>query len=492
MNPASFFLSWYRLPYALLMMLMALSSTRELVDRSAELGLRPSAPEAILNVVQDPYIVVVICMLFWAMWVGLTLSTHADPVVMLRHGSRTRWALAQCTSAVREASVVVGILLATALASSAGLPWTSSWTPAAAADLTGALLPLWTTSGVGVVPATLLQLLLTLCGMVAIFAAVMLVTQLPTRHREVILVLACTLAFMAPLALFKLPSGKTQSLITLIAARPAGWPVTPIVALLLLIALVLLVIRILDARPAPPSARAVPALIYAVLVGSLLVLVAARSSTASLQGLLWEAFYGASMDALSLTQYLVHVLIFLGPGYLALLTLGSDSLPRMSLLAVRHGRLWPWLRTILTHQLLAAVLVNGAVLGLSALLAAGAGWTLSLEDPRMVWHQFALNGVLQVYVTTSLTVLVVLLSGSDVAGFGALVLLAVLGVPALTRGFAPSGANMLGLLDIPGYSPWQGTIVLGVTAFVLTFGAYAVTTARAPQRLITGSIHARP
>lgn len=492
MNPASFFLSWYRLPYALLVMLMALGSTRELVTRSAELGLRPSFAEAILNVVQDPYIVVVICMLFWAVWVGLTLSTHADPVVVLRYGSRTRWALAQCARAAGEASVMVAILLTAALASAAGLPWTSSWTPAAAADISGALLPLWTISGVGVVPAILLQLLLTLCGMVAIFATIMLVTQLSTRHREVILVLACTVAFMAPLALFKLPSGRTQSMITLIAARPAGWPATPILALLLLIALALLVIRIVDARLAPPSVRTVPALVYTVLVGSLLVLVAARSSASSLQGLLWEAFYGASMDAFGLTQYLVHVLIFLGPGYLALLALGNESLPRMTLLAVRHGRLWPWLRTILARQLLVAALVIGAVLGLTALLAAGAGWPLSIEDPRMVWHQFALNGVLQVYVTTSLTVLVVLLSGSDVAGLGALVLLAVLGVPALTHGFAPSGANMLGLLDNPGYTPWQGTVVLGVTAVVLTFAAYAVTTSRAPQRLITGSIHARP
>lgn len=492
MNFASLYLTWYRVPCTVILLLMALRSTRQLVSRSLELGLMPSGPEAVLNIVQDPYIVVVICMLFWAVWIGLTLSTRADSIVMLRYGSRTRWARAQCVGAAGEASILVIILLTTALASSAGLPWTRSWTDAAAADVTGMLLPLWAASGVGPIPAVLLQLLLTLCGLVAIFAAVMLVTLLPTRHREVILVVACTLAFAVPMLSFKLPSGQAQSLITLVAARPAGWPLSPILMLVLLIALVLVATRIADARPGAPSARAVSTLAYAALVGSLMALVAAKSSASNLQELLRDTFYGSSTESFGLTQYLVYVMAFLGPGYLALLALGSESLPRMSLIAVRHGRIWPWLRTILAQQLLVAGLVVASMLGLDALLAVGSGWPLSIEDHQMIWHQFAVNGILQIYVTTSITVLVVLLAGSDTAGLVALAVLAVLGIPALTRGFAPSGANMIGLLDSYGYTAWRGTAVLVLAALALTLLCYAATTLRAPQRLITGRIHARP
>lgn len=492
MNLASFYLTWYRVPCAIILMLMALRSTRQLVSRSLELGQIPSGPEAILNIVQDPYIVVVICMFFWAVWIGITLSTRADSIVMLRYGSRTRWAGAQCASAAGEASILVGILLAVALASSTGLPWTGSWTAAAAADVTGVLLPLWTTSGVAPIPAVLLQLLLTVFGLVAIFAAVMLATLLHTRHREVVLVVSCTLAFAVPMLSFKLPSGYAQSLITLIAARPAGWPVTPILLLLLLIGLAFAATRIADVRPAAPPARAVSILAYVVLIGSLMALVAGRSSASNLQELLRDTFYGASTESFGLTQYLVYIMAFLGPGYLALLALGSESLPRMTLLAIRHGRIWPWLRTILAQQALVAALVVAGLLGFDFLLAAGSGLPTSIQDHQMIWHQFTLNGALQIYVTTSITVLVVLLAGSDTAGLAALAILAVIGIPAFTRGFAPSGANMIGLLESDGYTAWQGTVVLVLAALSLTLLCYAATTYRAPQRLITGSIHARP
>lgn len=491
MNAASLYLTWYRVAFAVVLMLLALRSTRRLIARSAELGLIPSAPEAVLNVVQDPYVVVVFGMLFWVVWVGLTLSTSTDPVVLLRHGSRTRWTLQRYADAAREAALLLTILLGTALASSTGLSWTSSWTRAAALDFLGQLLPLWVSSGVPPLLAILLQLLLTFWGFLTVFAAVTAATLLPTRHRELVLVIACTIGFAAPLLLFKLPTGGGQVLVTLIAARPPGWPATPILALCLLIGSMLALTHLLESRPLVPPPNGLPALVYAVLIGSLMALVALTSSAPNLGELLREIFYGSSVESFTLPRYLLHTLAFLGPAYLALLALGSGSLPRMPLIAVRHGRIWPWLRAFLARQLLVAALVVAAMLALAVMLALGNGIPLGVDDPQLLWQQFVLNGVLQIYVATTVAVLVVLLVGAETAGLAALLVLAALGVPALTHGFAPFGANLLGLLDSHGYTAWRGTAVLSTSALALTLLGYAVTALRAPQRLITGRNHAR-
>ncbi|MGP5696402.1 hypothetical protein, partial [Brachybacterium alimentarium] len=64
----------------------------------------------------------------------------------------------------------------------------------------------------------------------------------------------------------------------------------------------------------------------------------------------------------------------------------------MTLLAIRHGRIWPWLRTILAQQALVAALVVAGLLGFDFLLAAGSGLPTSIQDHQMIWHQFTLNG----------------------------------------------------------------------------------------------------
>ena len=120
---------------------------------------------------------------------------------------------------------------------------------------------------------------------------------------------------------------------------------------------------------------------------------------------------------------------------------------RLPLLAVRHGRAWPWLRAIAIRILLTGVALVLALAVVTLLLAAITGRDLSAGPTGAIWHQFLVNGALQVYVSGMVVVFVALLTGSEIAGVWTLLVLIVLGIPSITHGYFPSSLHMLGFLQ---------------------------------------------
>lgn len=490
MSATSIIRTWYVPAYAIVIVIVALSHTRWLGASAAQIGIQPSLPEAVLNVSGDSYVLIPWLFMAWIVGVATHLAGSTDSIVLLRYGSRLRWLLARGVVFVRDALLLVGVTVVAAAVTAPGLPLTPHWTQAPWGLIGNTLLESWSTSGVSPLVALLLQSVLTVCGLVAIAMMAAAVALSTSRYRHLGLVIVLAAGFLVPLLLVRLPfSGALESLVILARRGLPGWPVTPILLVAAISAVVVAAVAVSERRRPPLRPVSVATVLYLLLVGVLLGVGARGSGGSTFADLVATLFHGAGPADFRVTTFTVSMLIFLGPAYLALLRIVEVDLPRLPLLAVRHGRVWPWLRTIAVRSFLTGVaLVLGLAL-LSLVLAAVTGHDLSAAPTVEAWHQVLVNGALQVYVSTMLVVLVALLSGSDVAGVWAILALVVLAIPPLTHGLAPSGQSMLGLLQ-GGASPWRGTVVLAAATVLLTGAAYVTTTRPALQRLITGSARA--
>ncbi|MDN5820304.1 MAG: hypothetical protein L0H39_02325 [Brachybacterium sp.] len=486
MSAASVVRTWYLPVYAVIVVASALLHTRSLTAAAAEFGARPSFLEAVLNVSGNSYVLIPWTLMAWILSVAAHLAESTDPLVLLRHGSRLRWMLARGCTFLRDAVLIVGTTVAAAAVTAPGLPLTPQWTRAPWGSIDNALLATWTTSGLPPLAAVIGQSVLTISGLLAVSTVASAVAIATSRHRPLSLLLVLSAGFLVPLLLVRLPvAGVLESLVVLARRGFPGWPVTPILLLTAVSIVVLALVGLIEQRRLPRRSASAASGIYALLVAALLTAAALGSGASTFEDLLITLFYGSGEMEFRITTYTFSMLIFLGPAYLMLLSVFDSDLPRLPQLAVRHGRVWPWLRNITVRILLAGITLVLVLALATLLLAALTGRDLSLGPTGAVWHQFLINGALQVYVSGMTVVLVALLTGSDIAGVWTLLALIVLGIPPLTHGYFPSGLHMLGLLQ-NGASPWQGTVILVISAVLLSTTAYVISTRPAPQRLITG------
>lgn len=485
MSTASIVRTWCLPAYAVIVVALALLNTHRLIGTAAVAGAKPSFLEAVLNVSGDSYVLIPWMLLAWIMSVAAHLAGSTDPIVLLRHGSRVRWMLASGATFLRDAVLLVGVTVLGAGVTALELPLTLQWTGTPWGAIDNALLATWTASGLAPLAAIITQGALTVCGLLAISTMASAVALSTSRHRQLGLVLVLSAGFLVPLLLVRLPAaGVLESLVILARRGLPGWPVTPILLVAAVSVVILAAVDLTERRRIPLRPVSVATTLYVLLVAALLLVGTFGGGATTFAEMFNALFYGAGFTDFRITSYTVSLLIFLGPAYLALLRVVDADLPRLPLLAVRHGRAWPWLRAIAIRILLTGVALVLALAVVTLLLAAITGRDLSAGPTGAIWHQFLVNGALQVYVSGMVVVFVALLTGSEIAGVWTLLVLIVLGIPSITHGYFPSSLHMLGFLQE--ISPWRGTIILVISAVLITAIAYSITTRPAPQRLITG------
>ncbi|MFT4122596.1 MAG: hypothetical protein QM635_02065 [Microbacteriaceae bacterium] len=468
---------------------------RGLLEAAAP-GIRPTMLEVLTVLVCNPY-VLLYASIAWLLYSGLSLGGlgpgHAGGMlVLVRHGSRARWLAAQLPHAGAEAARLLGLVVLCALAASAGAPWSWEWGPLSALPEGAGDDALTALARTGVPPglAWLLQAALSILVFVALFGLAAALTVFADRRRPLLLALVLAGELLGVLLLSRRLGGAAEGLVLIADTRLPLWPASPFVAAVAAIALPLAVVTAIERAPRGRSrARDWPLLVYAALVLGGLLLSAARTRGDSLAESLSRVFYGASSTGLALTSYTLYTIAFLGLPFLAVLEAERADLLRLPLLAVRHGRLWPWLREVLLRRLLAAVVLVAATLGVTVVVTALFGGDIVTPGLGTVLHQYAVNGVLQAYVSTALALGVLLATGSDRAALAVLGLLVVLGLPAVGHGWLPVGLNMTGLLDDAGFTATRGTVILALAALGLTLGGHLATTRPAPQRHLIGRIH---
>jgi hypothetical protein len=334
------------------------------------------------------------------------------------------------------------------------------------------------------------QTLLTALALTGLFVVAAAVSAFAARRGQLALATVLVGEFVGVLLLARADwAGAAAGLLLFFDARLPGWPLGVFgldAAWPLAVVGTVAVVEWLTARR---RLRVRPGVVFAVLAGGLTLAAVRPEDTGSLADCLTALFYGASRDGIGLGPYALHQIVFLGVPFLALWEAERSDLPRLALLAVRHGSLGPWLGRVLGRWALAGAAVVGGTVVLAAGLVAAGGGRLATAGLGPVLRQHALNGLLQVWVSTLLVLGVLLVTGSDRVAFGALAALVLLGLPQLTRGWFPAGLGMIGHLGDPSFDPAAATAVLAGTVSILALAACAGAMWRPACRYLTGRIH---
>jgi hypothetical protein len=485
--------TWYKAAFALAAIGFSLNQRGVLLEQSATVGARPTIVEGVVAITSNPYLFAYITVVAWLVYVAVALPYVGETIVMARYGSRSRWLVAQATKAASEAGQLIVIASLCALAGSVGFAFSGDWGQLSTMSGSGnQILTTYARTSLSPLLAWLLQAVLSVLVLTALFTIAAAINAYATRSRPLVLTLTLVTEFIGVLLLSRASSaGAASGLVLLYDARLPGWPATPLILAAVASVAAVVIVAAIERRPRTHRHLNAALLTYIAIVVAGMLVSTRPAISSSLADELTGTFYGASIDGFQLATYALYNLAFLGLPYIAVLQTESGDVNRMPLLAIRHGRLWPWLRGILIRQLLAsAALVVGTVL-LAAAITLVAGGTLITPQLGQVLHQFALNGVLQAYVSTLIVLGVLLATGSDQATLAALAALILLGLPALTHGWFPAGLNMLGYLYVPGFSPARATIILATSAVVLTAACWIATTRTSSQQYLSGRIHAR-
>ncbi len=486
--------TWYKVAYVLVVLVMAFGARRTLEAQGERLGsAEPSLLEFVITVVSDPYILAFATMIAWLTFTATTVSGKSESIVVIRYGSRARWLFSQALRAAREAWALVLVTSLAAVAAGAGLSWSWEWGQIATdPDSTAQILVAFAQTPLPPVAAWLLQSLLTPLAFTVLYVVVSVAAVFAVQRAALVLALLIVGEFIGVLLLVRTTTvGAASGLILAPDSRFLFWPLGPVAADLLVVVLIIAGVYVLEHRH-----RALhPRMNWAALVYVVIVVVSVGLSTRvddaqSLADVLVSAFYGASRDGLEFTSYARCQLVFLGLTFLILHRAQSTDVPRLLLLAVRHGRLWPWARGILLRILLAGALLHVGLVSLAAVITFLTGGTLASPELGRVFVQFAVNGVLQVFVSTVIVVGVLIVTASDRIALATLAALVLVGLPQISAGWIPAGLNMLGHLGDPSFDPARAALLLGVTATALVLITYFATTNPASQRYLTGRIHA--
>lgn len=494
MKVTSLVQTWYKVAYAVIALIMALNERRSTEQQGALLGgAQPSLLEFVLTIVSDPYILVYATTIAWLTFTATTVSGASEPTVVVRYGSRARWLLWQARRAAGEAARLFLVTTLVAIAAGVGLPWSWDWGQLAThPDSTADGLVRLAQTPLSPVVVWSIQLMLTTGMFIALYVAASAVATFLVRRAPQVLALLIVAEFLTVLGLARSAQFIAVGGLVLVQNTQFPlWPLGPVVANLLVTAFIITAVFAAERRPHRSSRQwDRVAVTYGAIVAAAIILSISVNSTGSLAHVLTSTFFGAANDGLRFTTYVTHQLVFLGLTFVIVHRVQRTDVPRLLLLAVRHGRLWPWARDIVGRVLAASVLLHTVLLAVAAVITVATGGALITPGLSAILTQFVINGVLQVFVTTLVVIGVLMATASDRIAFATLAALIVAGLPRVSAGWVPVGLNMLGHLADPSFTPLGAAAVLSATAVGLVFVTYIATTNPASQRYLTGRIHA--
>lgn len=446
--------------------------------------------DLMISASSDVYLLVFFAVPFLLVRGFRSARIEAEPMVLIRHGSRAAWLVNQIVRCALEVGVVLALwfLLVALLASGQG--WKNEWSAASLLrDSSNVPMHVWSHSGQSPIVTLLTQAGLLLGTGTCVMAA--LAAALVWGNRPRALMLACGVAFVATVLSFKLEWPLPEQLrpVNFLAGYHALNATGSLTWFIIIPALVMLLMVVgsslwerrtstgTELRTASPS--------HVVYVGALLLGVVAQNSTnatllAGVPDATVATFYGVTEGGFNLLSYLFSSIFLLGMAYLAHESLTSRLDGRIYYELLRAGGALPWLVRLLPRFLafVAITLLGGAILNASIFLVLrqlrGTG-TETLALPVAAWHQYFVNGALQVFVMATILVVATWVTQRIVSGVAALGVIAVLSVPMFNPGgWLPFGLGAAGVAALGEQAVWHATTVLGAWLALLLVTAVVV------------------
>lgn len=484
---------WQLLVLALVV-LYGLLTRQGLRETELASGRAGNAWDHVVTVLASPYPWLFGLAPAWLVWSALNVTHEAEWSFLARAGSHTRWTLWSVLGAGRRALLVCAGVLAAAVATAFGLPWSLGWSELALstdlsdADPTGfvAVLAWWATTGIGPVLAVVGQLLwvsVTLLGWHAVLGVVQVWLRRPSWTLAAAIAMWCwiVLAFR----LEQVPAVLSPYYgLSLAGAVHAAGVVGAGVVLALPWLLAAAGAAALDWRArSKATPRAVSARVWLLLAAAVCVAASGfRGEPGDIGTSLVRVLYGAGPDGTTLMLYLLNVMLVLGPAYLFAADLESwrTCLPVMVL---RHGSYLGWFARMLRPWLwrAPALMAGWALVAVLSAAARGAVWDAALWPlTSAALYQWLVNGSIQILVALVLVFAASWLSGSEHASLITLVVMAALGVPAVNLGrLLPFGLSGTGWA-LGGW-PTMLSITLQLGCWLLLLVALCVTVLGRPR-----------
>lgn len=446
--------------------------------------------DLLISATSDVYLLVFFAVPFLLVRGFRSARGEAEPMVLIRHGSRAAWLLNQIVRSALEVGVVLvaWFLLAAVLATGHG--WELEWSGASVLrDPANVPMHVWSHSGQGPMLTLLTQaglLLATGTGVMVALAAA-LVWGLPSR----VVMLACSVAFVATVLSFKLewPLSELVRPVNFLAGYHA-LGATGTLAWFILVPAVVTVLLVVatnlwEKRRTTSAIQGAISPSRAIYAGALVLgVVAQNSSNASLLAAVPDAtvstFYGVTEGGFSLLSYLFSSIFLLGIAYLAHESLTARLNGRIYYELLRAGGALPWVVRLVPRFLafVGMTLVGAAVLNAAVFLAMrqlrGSGGQ-TVAPPSAVWHQYFVNGALQVFVMAAILLITTWVTQRVASGVIALGGMALLAVPAFNPGgWLPLGLGSAGIAALGDGAVWHATIVLAAWLAPLLVAAVLV------------------
>lgn len=445
----------------------------------------PTAPEAILAHLDDPYPLTFVVPVHLALACA-SMTASADSPVLARARTSARWLWWSLRAGAASASGFVAAMGLAAVVAALGLSWSPGPISPAAMAHSQVLGVLATQRGGQVVPVLALvaaQLVLLGVGLVAL-RTVLALTFLLTRSLGALAVSAVAV-WVTTVFSSMVPWEGAVGPIDALALHESGqhvvwWASAAVPAAL--IAALLGVAIVLDRAVAPRRAtpgrsRATcdalvawvrarawrPGMVYAVVV--VLAVLAVVPQVAVTATSPWDVLialgWGTSPQGASPVTLSLFTLVFVGFAYLVCLQLGEQLGDRLPYVMIRHRSTGAWALGLLTRFAAQGAALIIALIALSAGLGhllldvtpsasppgvmTASGAVITMSPPAL--HQVALNGALQLFAYAGALFLVAWWARSPIWSLGALALITVLHLPgANAGGWIPVGLNSIAML----------------------------------------------
>lgn len=470
----------------------------------------PTAPEALLGHVGDPYLIVFFVVPVYIALVTTSMTASADYPVLARVRSSPRWLLWGLRTDLAATAVLIAVLIVAGVVTTLGLRVDVGPVSAVAMKHDPTLRIIAEQPGGASASVLLLvvaQVLLLGVGLLAL-RTLLAVVFLLTRSLGVLALVGAGLWIATLMSFFGSSPylvGPLDALTLHQAVRYLPWWATTAIPAAA-IAVLLCLAWALDQAVAPARASTVapaltwPMLTWAAVASSLrrpgvaygtvvvLAVAAVAPQVAATATSPWDVFlataWGTSPEGVSAVGFSLFNVIFVGFAYLVSTQLDTELGDRLPYVMIRHRSLRAWtLRLLARFAAQGAVLVAGVLAltaGLGHLLVdvppgagpvgvmTSSGALITMSAPAV--HQFALNGVLQLLTYSTALFLLLWWTRSSVVALGALAAIAVLSLPgANAGGWIPVGLNSVGMLTAA--SPTRMSAELVVLDVVLIIAA---------------------
>ncbi len=438
----------------------------------------PSAPEALVTYLGDPYLIVFfIVPTYLALTTTSITSTAAYPV-LARVSTTARWLAWSAHTAIAPTAAIATVWLIAGGLGALGLSWVagpisdagiarSQVLQALATQSGGAGTPAW-----AYVPAQVLLLVVGLLALRTVVALVYLLTRSPGAAplTAAALWIATIVSFKAP---FEGNVGPVDALVLHQGGQYLPWWATaamPAAAIAAVVATGPVIDRAAALRRATddssPVTRAAawarrPGVVYAAVMAA--VVLAVIPQVAATATTPWEVFlslaWGTSPYGVAPVTFAAFTVVIAGFAYLIALQLHEQLGDRLPYVMIRHRSMSAWTLHLLGRcaaqgaALLAGIFTLTAVAGHLLVDVSTTGTAPAEADPGVITmsgaalHQFALNGVLQLAAYSAALFLITWWTRSPIWSLGAIAAIAALHLPgANAEGWIPVGLNSVGML----------------------------------------------